>query len=329
MLEVRRLRKRFPLRRGLRASGRYVHAVDGLDLSIARGETVGLVGESGCGKSTAGRLVTRLIEPDDGQVLVHPRADVDDADAVDIAHLAGGRLRDVRRRVQMVFQDPYGSLNPRHTVLDAITEPLRIQRIGTSVSRERAAIALLGEVGLDPPAAFAHRLPHELSGGQRQRVGIARALVLEPELIVADEPTSMLDVSVRASILALLTRLAREHALAMLFITHDLALARHLCDRIAVMYLGKIVEVGPTERLLSAPRHPYTRALLSAVPAADPGAPRTPVEILGGVSSPVDPPPTCRFLARCPRADEVCRTRAHPALETVGPDHDAACYHPG
>jgi oligopeptide/dipeptide ABC transporter ATP-binding protein len=228
----------------------------------------------------------------------------------------------------MIFQDPYGALNPRHTVLDAVTEPLRIQRIGTSESREHAAFAMLEEVGLKPPDDFAHRLPRELSGGQRQRVAIARALVLEPEVVIADEPTSMLDVSVRASIVALLTRIARERDLTMLFITHDLALARHLCDRIAVMYLGAIVEIGPTEALLAAPRHPYTRALLSAVPAADPSVIRPPVEILGGIGTPVDPPTTCRFLARCPRADDVCRTRAHPALEMIGPDHDVACYHP-
>ena len=226
----------------------------------------------------------------------------------------------------MIFQDPYESMNPRRTIYDTISEPLAVQKVGTIPEREQRVLELLRLVGLTPPENFLFRYPHELSGGQRQRVAVARALVMNPSFVVADEPTSMLDVSIRISIMELMTKLARELGVSYLYITHDLAVARYMCDRIAVMYLGKIVEIGPTEEILATPKHPYTKALLSAVPVPDPSIRRTPVEIKGGISKAINPPPECRFIERCPFAAEVCRTNPHPPLEPKGDRHYVACY---
>ncbi|HEX7098516.1 MAG TPA: oligopeptide/dipeptide ABC transporter ATP-binding protein [Acidimicrobiia bacterium] len=322
LLEVRDLRKKFPISRGMfRAPTEFVHAVDGISFEIAPGESLGLVGESGCGKSTTGRMLVKLTEPTDGQIVFR------DGDYErDVAHVTRSELKDFRSRVQMIFQDPYESMNPRRTIFDTVSEPLAVQKVGTVPEREARVLELLRLVGLTPPENFLFRYPHELSGGQRQRVAIARALVMNPTFVVADEPTSMLDVSIRISIMELMTRLARELQVSYLYITHDLAVARYMCDRIAVMYLGKIVEIGPTEDVLARPRHPYTKALLSAVPVPDPSYKRTPVEIKGGISKAINPPPECRFIARCPFAADVCRNNPHPPLEEHGPNHQVACY---
>jgi oligopeptide/dipeptide ABC transporter ATP-binding protein len=235
-------------------------------------------------------------------------------------------MKRFRRRVQMIFQDPYESMNPRRTIFDTVAEPLRVQGMGTLPEQEERVAEMLHLVGLIPPAAFLFRYPHELSGGQRQRVAIARALVLEPTFIAADEPTSMLDVSIRISIMELMLELAERMDVSYLYITHDLAVARYMCDRIAVMYLGKIVEMADTEELLGNPLHPYTQALLSAVPVPDPRYTRPEVRIKGGISKAIDPEPTCRFLERCPIAEDVCRREEHPPLEDVGGGHYVACY---
>jgi oligopeptide/dipeptide ABC transporter ATP-binding protein len=322
LLEITDLEQRFPISRGLfRAPTDFVHAVDGVSFEIAAGESLGLVGESGCGKSTTGRMLVKLIEPTAGNIVYR-----DGEYERDIATISGGQVKEFRRRAQMIFQDPYESMNPRRTIYDTVSEPLAVQKVGTVPEREERVLELLRLVGLTPPENFLFRYPHELSGGQRQRVAVARALVMNPSFVVADEPTSMLDVSIRISIMKLMTDLARELGVSYLYITHDLAVARYMCDRIAVMYLGKIVEIGPTEEVLANPRHPYTKALLSAVPVPDPSVKRTPVEIKGGISKAINPSPECRFIERCPFAAEVCRTNPHPPLEEQGPDHYAACY---
>jgi oligopeptide/dipeptide ABC transporter ATP-binding protein len=322
LLEIRDLEKRFPISRGMfRAPTEFVHAVDGISFDIAPGESVGLVGESGCGKSTTGRMLVKLIEPTAGSIVFR------DGDYErDVSHVARSEVRDFRSRVQMIFQDPYESMNPRRTIFDTVSEPLAVQKVGTIPEREERVLELLQLVGLTPPENFLFRYPHELSGGQRQRVAVARALVMNPTFVVADEPTSMLDVSIRISIMELMTTLGRELGVSYLYITHDLAVARYMCDRIAVMYLGKIVEIGPTEEILARPKHPYTRALLSAVPVPDPSYKRTPVEIKGGISKAINPEPECRFIQRCPFAAEVCRVNPHPPLEERGEDHLVACY---
>ncbi len=324
LLQVNDLHKHFPISRGLfRPPESFVHAVDGIDLTLKDGESLGLVGESGCGKSTTGRVLTRLTGATEGQVLLRGPEGTDEP--VDVAHINRDDLKRFRRRVQMIFQDPYESMNPRRTVLDTIAEPLVVQGIGSPEERQERVADLLEKVGLS--RTHLYRFPHELSGGQRQRVAIARALVVGPDFVVADEPTSMLDVSIRISIMDLMLQLARDLDVSYLYITHDLAVARYMCHRIAVMYLGKIVEVAPTETLLSDPKHPYTQALLSAVPVPDPTVTRPEVDIRGGVSKPVDPEPRCRFLDRCPWADDVCRGNDHPPLELVGDEHYVACYH--
>ncbi len=321
LLRVEGLTKLFPVSSGrwFERSRRFIHAVDDARFEIARGESFGLVGESGCGKTTTGKLLARLHYPTSGRVIF----DDGEIDPTDIATLKGASLKAFRRRAQMIFQDPYESMNPRRAVFDTIAEPLKTQKIGDELER---VSQMLEMAGLTPPRSFLFRYPHELSGGQRQRVAIARALVIEPKFVVADEPTSMLDVSIRTGIMRLMQDLAARLGISYLYITHDLAVARYMCDRVAVMYLGKIVEMGETEDVLQNPKHPYTKALLSAVPVPDPTYVRPPARIKGGVSVPVDPPARCRFYDRCPIADDFCRDNDHPALEDKEAGHMAACY---
>jgi peptide/nickel transport system ATP-binding protein len=442
LIRVERLKKYFPVHKGLfQRVVSFVHAVDDISFEIKPQETFGLVGESGCGKTTTGKLLTKLIDPSDGRIwirdprrvsfvvqrdglplgavsfrideegtpvglaalLTAPGASADElqrqsheilttlsrrpqglsraagatAEAtsvsmaldveldghrlsllpvsqverlgapqaqvaqpeweswleqtreleyIDFAHLTGPQLKEFRREVQMIFQDPYESLNPRMTIFDIVAEPLAVQRIGTVTERELRVAEMLELVGLSPPESFLFRYPHELSGGQRQRVAIARAMIINPAFIVADEPTSMLDVSIRTGVMKLMMDLQREFGISYLYITHDLAVARYMCERIAVMYLGKIVEMGPTEEVLQNPLHPYTKALIAAVPVPDPTFQRESIELKGDVPSPIDPPPQCRFLDRCPITTERCRHEDHPPLEEKQSGHYAACY---
>ncbi len=433
LIRVERLKKYFPVRKGLffQRARSFVHAVDDVSFEIRPGETFGLVGESGCGKTTTGKLLVKLLEPTDGRIWIrdlrqvsfvvqqdglplgavglrvdeegkpvqvarvlsapganaeeldrHARrlltrlagrrgalgpvptdVDVDgqrlsltplsqfrsqfrlqavpagdrerwerwlrqtqDLEYVDVARLSGPPLKAFRREVQMIFQDPYESLNPRMTIFDIVAEPLAVQKIGTITERELRVAEMLELVGLTPPESFLFRYPHELSGGQRQRVAIARAMIINPRFIVADEPTSMLDVSIRTGVMKLMMELQQEFGISYLYITHDLAVARYMCERIAVMYLGKIVEMGPTEEVIQNPLHPYTKALIDAVPVPDPTYKREPVELKGDVPSPLDPPPRCRFYDRCPIATERCAREDHPPLEDKGGGHYVACY---
>jgi len=319
LVDVAGLVKHFPADRGFFGLGRAraaVRAVDGVSFAIAAGRTLGLVGESGCGKSTVGRTMLRLIEPDAGRITIDGR---------DVLALGTRELRALRRRMQIVFQDPYGSLNPRMTVRQTLAEPLAIHRLASAADAERRIVALLEEVGLDP--TYAQSYPHELSGGQRQRVGIARALSVEPQFLVLDEPVSALDVSVQAQVLNLLADLQQRRHLTFLFIAHDLAVVKHVADNVAVMYLGKIVERAPAPALYAAPRHPYTAALLSAVPVPDPKAQRDRIVLTGEVPSPAAPPPGCPFHPRCPhpKKNERCRTEP-PPLREVAPEQLAACH---
>jgi peptide/nickel transport system ATP-binding protein len=322
LVKVEGLQKLYPLAGGLfKRSEAFIHAVDGVDFAIADGESLALVGESGSGKTTTGKLLVRLTDPTDGAI----RMRIDGFEK-DIAHLRGGDLKGFRRHVQMIFQDPYESLNPRRTVFDTIAEPLVVQGIGDLGEREQLVAHYLDLVGLSPPETFMWRFPHELSGGQRQRVAIARALVVVPTFVVADEPTSMLDVSIRTGIMHLMQDLAEQMGVTYLYITHDLAVARYMSNRLAVMYLGKIVEMGEMEELLAKPLHPYTKALLSAVPVPDPTLKRDEPEIKGSIAKPINPIPRCRFYDRCPIAAQVCEENDHPPLEDKGGGHYAACY---
>ncbi|HEY6116499.1 MAG TPA: oligopeptide/dipeptide ABC transporter ATP-binding protein [Candidatus Dormibacteraeota bacterium] len=319
LLSVSDLKIWFPIATGLmqRTTG-YVHAVDGVDLEVRAGETLGLVGESGCGKSTMGRAVIRLLEPREGTIKFK---------GADISHIRGEKLRALRRDMAMIFQDPYASLDPRQTVGDIIGEPIDIHGLAKGKERQDRIRELLRVVGMNP--RYADRYPHEFSGGQRQRIGIARALAVEPTFIVCDEPISALDVSIQAQIINLLENLQSKFNLTYLFIAHDLSVVKHISNRIAVMYLGKIMEIAPAGQLYRHPRHPYTGSLMSAIPIPDPA-----IELLrerfilqGDVPSPVNPPSGCRFRTRCPRAREHC-AEAVPPLEAFGAEQRAACFYP-
>ncbi|MFE7352198.1 ABC transporter ATP-binding protein [Streptomyces sp. NPDC057543] len=320
LLKVTGLQKHFPLKKGLlQRSAGAVKAVDGIDFEVHSGETLGVVGESGCGKSTMGRLVTRLLEPTAGKI---------EFEGQDITHLGVGAMRPMRRDMQMIFQDPFSSLNPRHTIGTIVSAPFKLQGVTPEGGVKKEVQRLLEVVGLNPE--HYNRYPHEFSGGQRQRIGIARALALNPKLVVADEPVSALDVSIQAQVVNLLDDLQAELGLTYVIIAHDLSVVRHVSDRIAVMYLGKIVELADRESLYKAPMHPYTKALLSAVPIPDPkrrSAKSERILLKGDVPSPISPPSGCRFHTRCWKATQVCKTQ-EPPLVALKTGHQVACHHP-
>lgn len=321
LLQVSGLKKYFPVRRGVfrRVVG-WVKAVDDVDMFIPEGETLGLVGESGCGKTTTGRTILRLVEPTAGEILFRSKQF---GKVVDLAKLDKKALKPLRREMQIIFQDPYSSLNPRMTVGDIIGEPLIVHRVARGREKEERVAELLQAVGLKPE--HMRRYPHEFSGGQRQRIGIARALALDPQLIVCDEPVSALDVSIQAQVLNLLEDLQEQFHLTYLFIAHDLSVVKHISDRVAVMYLGKIVELAETEELFTHPIHPYTEALLSAVPVPDPDYEAEHIILQGDVPSPIRPPPGCYFHPRCPYAKDICSEVA-PEFRDYGEHHFTACH---
>jgi len=314
LLAVRDLRKHFPIRKGLlRREAARVHAVDGVSLDVEPGETLGLVGESGCGKSTLGRTLVRLYEPTAGRIEYRGE---------DFLALRGERLRAMRRNIQMIFQDPFASLDPRMTVGQILAEPFKVHDACPPRERQERANKLLETVGLK--AAYLNRYPHEFSGGQRQRISIARAIALNPELVVADEPVSALDVSIQAQILNLLKDLQQEFRLTYVFISHDLSVVDHFCDRVAVMYLGRIIEIAPKDELFLSPRHPYTQALIDAIPRVGAGKKKMKAALAGEVPSPIAPPSGCYFHPRCPKRHEGC-DRDYPGLVEVGTGHRVAC----
>ncbi|HJT56352.1 MAG TPA: oligopeptide/dipeptide ABC transporter ATP-binding protein [Ktedonobacteraceae bacterium] len=319
LVDIRDLKMHFPLTRGIvlqRVVG-YVRAVDGVTFSIERGQTMGLVGESGSGKTTIGRTIVRLYKPTSGQALF---------DNVDLATLQGEPLRQIRQRVQMIFQDPFASLNPRFTIGSLIAEPMHIYRVGSHSEIRDRTVELLRVVGLR--SEYIDRYPHEFSGGQRQRIAVARALSINPEFVIADEPVSALDVSIRAQVLNLLQRLQQQFNLTYLFVSHDLSVVRHVADRIAVMYLGKIVELADRDELYATPKHPYTKALLSAIPIPDPQIEKQRQRIIlsGDLPSPIRIPSGCRFHTRCPMAQSICREVEPPFEAKEGREHYAACH---
>ncbi len=320
LLEVKDLVKYFTLNGDFvsRVAGKKqtVKAVDGIDFYIRPGETLGLVGESGCGKSTTGRLITRLIEPTDGEIKLHGE---------DLLAFPPKRMRETRKNVQLVFQDPYASLNPRKTIMEILSRPLEVHKLANTWHEKRERVLeLLNLVGMG--SEHIDRYPHEFSGGQRQRIAIARGLTVNPELMIGDEPVSALDVSIQAQILNLLRELQEKFSLTYLFIAHDLAVIRHISDRVAVMYVGKIVETGPVTTIFNNPQHPYTKALLAAVPEADPQKPPPRLILEGEIATPIDPPPGCRLQGRCPIATSLCG-EVEPKLETVDTHHQVACHH--